>query len=347
MKSIKISEKLFFYHNYGDRIALCVLESFKQPLFTWREQERSRNGNGKDSFVRKKCRSYGIQHMGFTGILRRKSFGIPQYDVKMVHDFEHQKFQTMKADKKEIIDYTKEDIEVYSRGISPVYIPDGEGLRTALLDRWLKYEGAKTYGKQQIKGMTDFISYGYLENPDYLLSIKEEDTEDVGGMTCRKYKVRVRNTLRQEKSGEESDFEFRKAISANGLDVLELKASYPQVYRLLKESFNKDAEEFFVWVDNNDVMVQIERDYTFQYYVNVMKEHSEKIEDSSGNMIIRKSSAISGIAIHRNVRPSRCRKHLRRCKAEKKVRPMKFIFYTRYTGHTAAKLGRDNFIYEK
>lgn len=42
--------------------------------------------------------------------------------------------------------------------------------------------------------MTDFISYGYLENPDYLLSIKEEDTEDVGGMTCRKYKVRVRNT---------------------------------------------------------------------------------------------------------------------------------------------------------
>lgn len=206
----------------------------------------------------------------------------PQYDVKMVHDFEHQKFQTMKADKKEIINYAKEDIEVYSRGISPVYIPDGEGLRTALLDRWLKYEGAKTYGKQQIKGMTDFISYGYLENPDYLLSIKEEDTEDVGGVTCRKYKVRVRNTLRQEKSGEESDFEFRKAISANGLDVLELKASYPQVYRLLKESFNKDAEEFFVWVDNNDVMVQIERDYTFQYYVNVMKEHSEKIEELVG-----------------------------------------------------------------
>ena len=54
------------------------------------------------------------------------------------------------------------------------------------------------------------------------------------------------------------------------------------MYRLLKESFNKDAEEFFVWVDNNDVMVQIERDYTFQYYVNVMKEHSEKIEELVG-----------------------------------------------------------------
>ena len=54
-----------------------------------------------------------------------KNYRDPQYDVKMVHDFEHRKFQTMKADKKEIIDYTKEDIEVYSRGISPVYIPDG------------------------------------------------------------------------------------------------------------------------------------------------------------------------------------------------------------------------------
>lgn len=206
----------------------------------------------------------------------------PQYDVKMVHDFEHQKFQTMKADKKEIIDYAGDGILVYSRGISPVYIPDEEGLQTALLDRWLKYKGAKTYGRQQIKGMTDLISYGYLENPKYLLSIKEEATEEINGVTCRKYKVRVRNTLKQEKTGEESDFAFRKAISANGLDVLELKAGYPQVYRLLKESFNKDTEEMFVWVDKEGAMMQIERDYTFRYYINVMKENSEKIEELVG-----------------------------------------------------------------
>ena len=99
----------------------------------------------------------------------------PQYDVKMVHDFEHQKFQTMKADKKEIIDYTKEDIEVYSRGISPVYIPDGEGLRTALLDRWLKYEGAKTYGKQQEQYFNRKLCHHVFDRESH-----EETADEIG-----------------------------------------------------------------------------------------------------------------------------------------------------------------------
>lgn len=206
----------------------------------------------------------------------------PQYDVKMVHDFEHKKFQTIKEDQKEIIDYAEGKTDVYSRGISPIYISDGDGLCTALLDRWLKYEGAKTYGRQQMKGMTDLLSYGYLDDSEYLLGIKDEGEDEVGGVKCQKYKIRVRNTLKQEKSGEESDFAFRKAISANGLDVLELKAGYPQVYRLLKESFNKEAEEFYVWVDKEGTMLQLERDYTFPYYMNVMKEHSEKIEELVG-----------------------------------------------------------------
>ena len=77
------------------------------------------------------------------------------------------------------------------------------------------------------------------------------------------------------------------------------------MYRLLKESFNKDAEEFFVWVDNNDVMVQIERDYTFQYYVNVMKEHSEKIEelvgqDDAPSCLPSAVSLFTGMSDHRD-----------------------------------------------
>ena len=120
-KEVSKYRKNCFYHNYGDRIALCVLESFKQPLLLGENKKEVDMATEKilssvKNADRMECYTWVYRD------LAEEELWDPQYDVKMVHDFEHQKFQTMKADKKEIIDYTKEDIEVYSRGIFSWFI---------------------------------------------------------------------------------------------------------------------------------------------------------------------------------------------------------------------------------
>ena len=96
------------------------------------------------------------------------------------------------------------------------------------------------------------------------------------------YIVQIKNTLRSRKASGESDNEFRKTLSENGLHVMKLKKEYPDVYKMLKEIYYQSAENLHVWLDAEGKMIRIEKDYTFPYYMEVMKENSEKIEQLVG-----------------------------------------------------------------
>ncbi|MCI8835378.1 MAG: hypothetical protein HFH24_08385 [Ruminococcus sp.] len=204
--------------------------------------------------------------------------------------------------------------QVYSKGVSPLYIREEEGLKKVQKEQWYHYSCREIYGVKWYEGLSERISYGYLTSEEYLEKIRHqktektredenpiEDTEKEGsenvpqeaaeeaaGETAEyleeseEYIVQIKNTLRSRKASGESDNEFRKTLSENGLHVMKLKKEYPDVYKMLKEIYYQSAENLHVWLDAEGKMIRIEKDYTFPYYMEVMKENSEKIEQLVG-----------------------------------------------------------------
>lgn len=202
--------------------------------------------------------------------------------AELIHDFAHKRFYIGRSGKTEIVEYENDLPAIYSKGISPVYSKEKTGFIAVQKDKWYKYTGEKIYASPWRKGKNDQVSYGYLKDKNYLVKIKKIAKEIVDEKSYTKYEAVVKNTLRDETAGKESDNEFRKTLSSHGLNVMDLRKEYPEVYKLLKDTYNKNMEEMSVWVDEEGNLVRIEKDHTFLYYLNVMKENSDKIEQKVG-----------------------------------------------------------------
>lgn len=203
-------------------------------------------------------------------------------DMNIVHDFLHQRIQIGRRTSTEIFEYGDGIPNIYSKGISPVYNKADAMMRKVARDQWYQYSSEKMYGKQWEKGECDQLSYGYLTDEKYFWKIEKHSKVTVGEETYTKYKAVIRNTLRNKNRGEESDNEFRKTLSANGLNVMTLKKGYPEVYKKLRDRYNQETEEMYIWIDKDGNMVRIDKDHTFLYYMEIMKENSEKIEEKAG-----------------------------------------------------------------
>lgn len=204
------------------------------------------------------------------------------WNMQVLHDFEHERIQTTVSGREEIYEYAQEQLRVYSKGVSPVYLKEKGELRKLPTDRWFKYSCEPMYGWGRKSGTTDRTSYGYLASTDYLKRLYKEGQEEIDGVKYDKYIAVIRNTNKLKESLKEGDNEFRKAVSANGLDSMELRKNYPDAYKLLKGVYQKETEEVSVWVDSEGKLAFIEKDYTFPYYMSVLKENSEKIEEKVG-----------------------------------------------------------------
>lgn len=203
-------------------------------------------------------------------------------DINLIHDFGHQRLYVGRGDRKEIIDYRDEMSYIYSKGISPVYSKSDVMMREIPKDRWHRYATEDMYGIQWKDGKSDQISYGFLQDKNYLVKIKKQGQDTIDEKNYTKYKVIIKNPLRNQDTEKESDNEFRKTLSEYGLNVMDLKKGYPEVYNMLKDTYNQNTEEMYIWTDENGNMVRIEKDHTFRYYLNIMKENSERIENKVG-----------------------------------------------------------------
>lgn len=207
----------------------------------------------------------------------------PSMSIQFVHDLQYDRYLVSKGEAKEIFEFDDEELHVYSKGISPLYVREKDvELKRVPGDRWYRYPCEDIYSLKWKNAQNEQISYGYLESQDYLMKIKYKGEEETETGVLRKYTAQIKNTLRKKDISEESDNEFRKVLSANGLHVTELRKNYPEVYRMLKEIYNQSTEEMQIWLDEEGKMVKIEKDYTFFYYLNVMKQNSEKIKDKVG-----------------------------------------------------------------
>lgn len=203
-------------------------------------------------------------------------------DINLIHDFGHRRLYIGRGDRTEIMDYRDKPLYIYSRGISPIYSKTDVQMKMVLKNQWYRYAAESMYGIQWKEGKSDQISYGYLRDKNFLVKIAKQGQDTIDEKSCTKYKAVIKNSLRDRLAGKESDNEFRKTLSTYGLNVMDLKKGYPDVYKMLKDTYNQDTEEMYIWTDENGNMVRIEKDHTFRYYLNVMKENSEKIEEKVG-----------------------------------------------------------------
>lgn len=200
----------------------------------------------------------------------------------IVHDFRHQCVQIERKGRVEIFEYGHAIPSIYSKGVSPVYNREDAMMKKVSRDRWYKYSTEKMYGRPWKRGKCDQISYGYLTDETYIRRIEKKGEVKEGEKTYTEYRAKIRNPLRAGNESEDGDNGFRKTLGVYGLDVMTLKKGYPEVYRMLQDIYNRDVEEMNIWVDEKGNMVRIEKDHTFLYYLEIMKENSEKIEEKVG-----------------------------------------------------------------
>lgn len=206
----------------------------------------------------------------------------PSGSMRMVHDFKHHLMELVKGNVTEILEY-KGDIPIlYTKGISPVYIKKNAELKKVPEDKWFRYPCEEMYGSRQKEGKSEMISYGYLASKEGIIDVESEGKEEIDGKSWSKYTATIRNTIRHMKGSQEGNSLFRKTLGEYGVDSIELRNSYPEVYKRLKGIYDQETEELTFWVDEADRITRIEKDYTFPYYMNILKENSERIEEQVG-----------------------------------------------------------------
>lgn len=89
------------------------------------------------------------------------------YSVEFVQDIKNSRMQITKGDKVEILEYNDGQYEVYSKGISPIYMKDEVRLKKAVYDRWYHYPCEPTYGADRKKAQNPQFSYGYLKSDEF------------------------------------------------------------------------------------------------------------------------------------------------------------------------------------
>lgn len=203
-------------------------------------------------------------------------------DMSMVQELKQERMLVSKGDAQVIFVDEEDDLYIYSKGLSPIYNKRKSTLQNVDVNRWVKYPAEKMFAKKQRKGENPRLSYGYLENPEYLLQIQEEGLVSIQEKTYEKYEVTLRNTLKDHVDNEDSDIVFRKTLASHGVDVMEIQNEYPKAYDKMRECFRTDTERMHVWVDDAGKLAKIEKDYTFIYYLEMMDENSEKIYHNLG-----------------------------------------------------------------
>lgn len=202
--------------------------------------------------------------------------------TKFIYDYENDRLQTIQKDTNEIIEHIDSEIQVYSKGISPVYIKQDKRVKKVSSQNWYHYDCERIYGNEKRTALTDRVSYGYLKSMDDIIRIKKIDDTELNGMKVSKYAVTIKNSIRDDLTEDMGDTGLRKILSKKGLDPTFLKNGYPTVYNLLKDIYNRETEEICVWMNEEDVMVRLEKDCTFSYYTKVMKENSDLIKSKIG-----------------------------------------------------------------
>lgn len=205
----------------------------------------------------------------------------PTGDLSVIQDFKNHRFAVHKGERQLLFEYEKGDLCVYSKGISPIYNKKHVSLESVPLDRWVHYSTEEMFGENLRKGENARLSYGFLTNKDYLIHVHDEKQVKIEDEIFHKYKVVLYNTLKNP-SVEESDRQFRKTIRAYGLDALEMKREYPEIYKKMRDKFNADTEEMYVWLDKEGNLAKLEKDYTFPYYLDVLKGNSETVYNKVG-----------------------------------------------------------------
>lgn len=201
--------------------------------------------------------------------------------VQILYDYEHERVQTVKGITKEIVEYGNESGWIYSKGITSVYKKDDRRKKEVSANKWYHYECDDIYREEKQKAFTNTCSYDYLYDIDNIISIKEAEQKENNGTISTKYIVTIQNTLREDLTEDMGDTGFRKLLNEKGVDATYIKNTYPDIYNMLKSIYNDDTEELFVWVDQDGIMRTLEKDYTFAYYLKMMKKNVALLEGFS------------------------------------------------------------------
>lgn len=202
--------------------------------------------------------------------------------INVIYDYKHHRLQTIQKDTDEIIEHGEGERMVYSKGISPVYIKQDKRMKKVSGQTWYHYGCESIYGNEKEAALTDRVSYGYLEAMDEIIRIRKLEETEQDGNHVSKYVVTIKNSIREDLTEDMGDTGLRKMLSKKGLDPTFLKNGYPTVYRLLKDIYNRETEDIVVWMNEDDVMIRLEKDCTFSYYTEVMKENSDLIKSKIG-----------------------------------------------------------------
>lgn len=201
---------------------------------------------------------------------------------QFIHDFKHERIYTKMDKSEEIMEYAKNEVSVYTKGITNVYSKDEKRIQNVSQNEWYRYKCENIYGMNIKEAVTDRISYGYLEDIDNIIDIKKTGTVEYEGVNNTIYTVTIKNTLREDLTEDMGDTGLRKMLSSKGLNVMTIKKVYPEVYNLLKDIYNSETEDIQVWITDDNKMTRIEKDCTFTYYTSVMKENSDVIDNKVG-----------------------------------------------------------------
>lgn len=98
----------------------------------------------------------------------------------MIHDFRHKRMQVSYGESRVIFEYDGDELHIYSKGVSPIYNKRETKLQRVRKDQWIAYPTEKIFGLKQQKGENDRLSYGYLNNREYLTKIQDEGKVLIG-----------------------------------------------------------------------------------------------------------------------------------------------------------------------
>ena len=204
----------------------------------------------------------------------------PSLTIQYIYDFEHEKGYTAQGKSKEVIETRGDRVYAYTKAITQAYSKDDKGIVNISQNDWYHYECEHFYEEMKWSARTDRLSYGYLQNIDYIVNIEEQGIDENG---FTKYIVTLENTIRDDMTEDMGDTGLRKMINNEGMNADIIKKRYPEIYSILRAEYDRDSEEMAVWLDAEGRMTKIEKDYTFRYYMYMLKQNSEVISNKVGD----------------------------------------------------------------
>lgn len=203
----------------------------------------------------------------------------PSLTIQYIYDFEHEKGYTAQGKSQEIIETRDEHVFAYTKAITQAYSKEDKEIVNISQNEWYHYECENFYEELKWSAKTDRLSYGYLEDIDDIINISRQETDE---NNLTRYIVTIDNTIRDDMTEDMGDTGLRKMINNEGMNADIIKKRYPEIYSILRAVYDRDSEEMSVWLDAEGRMTKIEKDYTFTYYMYMLKQNSEVIANKVG-----------------------------------------------------------------